>query len=79
MSCTPTAIGATLSRGPQLRRGLHHLQVALAARVAVRVRRMPDAEDRGHLATGAVRPDRADAADAAQFRAIEAGEPIGDG
>jgi nitroreductase len=50
---------------------LHHLQVALAARgMAVQVRRMPDAEDRGHLATVAVRPGRADAADAAQFRAI---------
>jgi nitroreductase len=50
---------------------LHHLQVALAARgMAVQVRRMPDAEDRGHLATVAVRPGRPDAADAAQFRAI---------
>jgi len=50
---------------------LHHLQVALAARgMAVQVRRMPDAEDRGHLATVAVRLGPADAADAAQFRAI---------
>ena len=51
---------------------LHHLQVALAARgLAVQVRRMPDAEDRGHLATVAVRPGRPDSADAAQFRAIQ--------
>ena len=39
--------------------------------MAVQVRRMPDAEDRGHLATVAVRPGRADAADAALFRAID--------
>jgi nitroreductase len=50
---------------------LHHLQVALAARgMAAQVRRMPDAEDRGHLATVAVRPGRPDTADAALFRAI---------
>jgi len=51
---------------------LHHLQVALAARgMAVQVRRMPDAEDRGHLATVAVRPGRPHTADAALFRAID--------
>ena len=51
---------------------LHHLQVALAARgMAVQVRRMPDGEDRGHLATVAVRSGRADAADADLFRAID--------
>jgi nitroreductase len=51
---------------------LHHLQVALAARgLAVQVRRMPDAEDRGHLATIAVRLGPADAADAALFGAID--------
>ena len=51
---------------------LHHLQVALAARgMAVQVRRMPDTEDRGHLATVAVRLGSADTADAALFRAID--------
>jgi Nitroreductase family len=38
--------------------------------MAVQVRRMPDAEDRGHLATIAVRPGPADAAYAVQFPAI---------
>ena len=32
---------------------------------------MPDGEDRGHLATVAVRPGRADALDAGQFPAID--------
>jgi nitroreductase len=50
---------------------LHHLEVALAALgLAVQVRRMPDPEDRGHLATIAVRSGRPDPADAAQFPAI---------
>jgi nitroreductase len=51
---------------------LHHLEVALAARgLTAQVRRMPDGEDRGHLATVAVRPGRADALDADQFPAID--------
>jgi hypothetical protein len=49
---------------------LHHLRVALAARgLAADVRRLPDPEDRGHLATVTARPD-ADPADAALFPAI---------
>jgi Nitroreductase family len=51
---------------------LHHLEVALAARgLAVQVRRMPAAEDRGHLATVAVRCGPVDALDADQFRSID--------
>lgn len=51
---------------------LHHLEVALAAAgLAVQVRRMPDPEDRGHLATVAVRSGRPDPADAALFPAID--------
>ena len=51
---------------------LHHLEVALAVRgLTAQVRRMPDGEDRGHLATVAVRPGRADALDAGQFPAID--------
>ena len=51
---------------------LHHLVVALAAAgMTVQVRRMPDREDHGHLATIAVRPGPGDAADAIQFRAID--------
>ena len=51
---------------------LHHLVVALAARgLTAQVRRMPAGEDRGHLATVAVRPGRADALDADLFPAID--------
>ena len=51
---------------------LHHLEVALAVRgLSVQVRRMPAGEDRGHLATVAVRPGRVDAHDAAQFGSID--------
>lgn len=51
---------------------LHHLEVALAARgLGVQVRRMPDTENRGHLATVAIRTGPADAADAVQFPAID--------
>jgi nitroreductase len=51
---------------------LHHLKVALAVRgLAVQVRRMPAGEDRGHLATVAVRPGRVDALDRDQFPAID--------
>lgn len=50
---------------------LHHLEVALAARgMAVCVRRMPQHEDRGHLATVAIRIGAADSADAALYRTI---------
>jgi nitroreductase len=51
---------------------LHHLEVALAARgLAVQVRRMPARNDRGHLATVAVRSGRVDAVDAEQFLSID--------
>jgi nitroreductase len=51
---------------------LHHLVVAIAARgLTAQVRRMPVGEDRGHLATVAVRPGRGDALDADQFPAID--------
>jgi nitroreductase len=51
---------------------LHHLEVALAARgLTAQVRRMPAGEDRGHLATVAVRSGRADALDADLFPAID--------
>jgi nitroreductase len=51
---------------------LHHLVVALAVRgLTAQVRRMPDGEDRGHLATVAVRSGRADALDADLFPAID--------
>ena len=51
---------------------LHHLVVALADRGrAVQVRRMPAVEDRGHLATVAVRPGQVDTVDADQFRSID--------
>ena len=50
---------------------LHHLEVALAARgLTAQVRRLPDREDRGHLATVAVRAGRADALDADLFPSI---------
>jgi nitroreductase len=51
---------------------LHHLVVALAAcGLTAQVRRMPAGEDRGHLATVAVRAGRADALDAVLFPAID--------
>ncbi len=51
---------------------LHHLQVALAGLgLSVEVRRMPDAEDRGHLATVVVKSGPNDAADALLFREID--------
>jgi hypothetical protein len=51
---------------------LHHLVVALAARgLTAQVRRMPDGEDRGHLATVMVRAGRVDAVDAGQFSSID--------
>ncbi|NMH97760.1 Acg family FMN-binding oxidoreductase [Pseudonocardia acidicola] len=51
---------------------LHHLQVALAALgLAVRVHRLPDPEDSGHLATVEVRPGPGDEAEAALFDSIE--------
>jgi nitroreductase len=50
---------------------LHHLQVALAALdLAVHVERLPDPEDRGHLATAEIRPGPPDQADAALFASI---------
>ena len=50
---------------------LHHLQVACAVRgLAVEVDRLPDPEDRSHLATVAIRPGPGDPADAALFPAI---------
>ena len=50
---------------------LHHLQVACAARaLAVAVDRLPNPEDRGHLATVAIRPGPGDPADAALFPMI---------
>lgn len=51
---------------------LHHLVVAIAARgLTAQVRRMPSGEDRGHLATVAVRAGRGDALDADLFPAID--------
>jgi nitroreductase len=51
---------------------LHHLEVALAARgLTAQVRRLPDREDLGHLATVAVRSGRADALDADLFPSID--------
>ena len=51
---------------------LHHLRVALAAAGhAVDTDRLPDPEDRHHLATVRVRPGRPDPAAAALFGAIE--------
>jgi nitroreductase len=55
---------------------LHHLQVALAARgLGIDVHRLPDPEDRSHLATVVLRPQpadgtNADALDAALFPSI---------
>jgi nitroreductase len=50
---------------------LQHLQVALAAvDLAVRVERLPEPEDRGHLATAEIRPGSPDQADAALFASI---------
>lgn len=51
---------------------LHHLQVALAAAgTAVVVERLPDPEDRNHLATVTVRPGPADPVAAAMSPSIE--------
>jgi nitroreductase len=51
---------------------LHHLQVVLAARdVAVRVNRLPDPENSGHLATVQVRPGTGDARVAALSPGID--------
>lgn len=51
---------------------LHHLEVALAhLGLAVQVRRMPATQDRGHLATVAVRAGPVDTRDADQFRSID--------
>ncbi|GAA5162347.1 NAD(P)H nitroreductase [Pseudonocardia eucalypti] len=51
---------------------LHHLRVALAARdLAIRVRRMPDPDRLGHLATITVTPGDADPAMAALYPVIE--------
>ncbi|MHA6794283.1 Acg family FMN-binding oxidoreductase [Pseudonocardia bannensis] len=50
---------------------LHHLQVALAALdVSVRVDRLPDPEDLGHLATVEILPGPGDEAEAALFDSI---------
>jgi nitroreductase len=59
---------------------LHHLEVALAARgLAVQVRRMPEPEDRGHLATVAVRQARPTPRTPHCSGRSTAGEPIGAG
>jgi hypothetical protein len=50
---------------------LHHLLVALAAQgVEVRVERLPDPENSGHLATVIVQPDAGHPGDATLFRCI---------
>ena len=51
---------------------LHHLKVALAGRgYAVRIDRLPDAEDSDHLATVVVGPGPGDAVDAALYPQID--------
>ena len=51
---------------------LHHLQVALAALdLAVRVERLPDPEDLGHLATVEILPGPGDETEAALFNSID--------
>ncbi|MGH4026405.1 MAG: Acg family FMN-binding oxidoreductase [Pseudonocardiaceae bacterium] len=50
---------------------LHHLTVALTAQgLAGKVDRLPDPENRGHLATVTIRHEQGDSADAALFPAI---------